>query len=61
MEYKSRHEDYLKNKTEAHTLNKKLMELQSDLSSKDERCSNLELQNSKLNQRCEVRFKDIKY
>ncbi|XP_051166692.1 girdin [Leptopilina boulardi] len=54
MEYKSRHEDYLKNKTEAHTLNKKLMEIQSELSTKDERCSNLELQNSKLNQRCEA-------
>ena len=56
MEYKSRHEDYLKNKSEAHTLSKKLMEMQGELSAKDERCSNLELQISKLNQRCEVRF-----
>lgn len=30
--------------------------MQGELSSKDERCSNLELQINKLNQRCEVCF-----
>ncbi|KOC65805.1 Girdin [Habropoda laboriosa] len=54
MEYRNLQEDYRKNKIETNRLSLKLTEMQGELSSRDERCSNLELQINKLNQRCEV-------
>ncbi|XP_029042151.1 girdin [Osmia bicornis bicornis] len=54
MEYRNLQEDYRKNKIETNRLSLKLTEMQGELSTKDERCSNLELQVNKLNQRCEV-------
>ncbi|KAK1117749.1 hypothetical protein K0M31_015690 [Melipona bicolor] len=54
MEYRNLQEDYRKNKIEANRVSLKLTEMQGELSSRDERCSNLELQINKLNQRCEV-------
>lgn len=56
MEYRNLQEDYRKNKIETNRLSLKLTEMQGELSTKDERCSNLELQVNKLNQRCEVRI-----
>ncbi|XP_076244739.1 protein girdin [Calliopsis andreniformis] len=53
-EYRNLQEDYRKNKIETNRLSLKLTEMQGELSSKDERCSNLELQVNKLNQRCEM-------
>ena len=58
MEYRNLQEDYRKNKIETNRLSLKLTEMQGELSGRDERCSNLELQINKLNQRCEV-LKDI--
>lgn len=54
IEYRNLQEDYRKNKIETNRLSLKLTEMQGELSSRDERCSNLELQINKLNQRCEV-------
>lgn len=54
MEYRNLQEDHRKNKIETNRLSLKLTEMQGELSSRDERCSNLELQINKLNQRCEV-------
>nr|XP_012146107.1 PREDICTED: daple-like protein isoform X1 [Megachile rotundata] len=54
MEYRNLQEDYRKNKIETNRVSLKLTEMQGELSSRDERCSNLELQVNKLNQRCEV-------
>ena len=54
MEYRNLQEDYRKNKVETNRLSLKLTEMQGELSSRDERCSNLELQINKLNQRCEM-------
>ncbi|KAG8041958.1 hypothetical protein G9C98_007262 [Cotesia typhae] len=54
IDYRSLQEDYKKNKIESNRLNLKLTELQGELSIKDESYSNMELQNSKLNQRCEM-------
>ncbi|XP_076661314.1 protein girdin [Halictus rubicundus] len=54
MEYRNLQEDYRKNKIETNRLSLKLTELQGELSSRDERCSNLELQFNKLNKCCEM-------
>lgn len=54
MEYRNLQEDYRKNKIETNRLSLKLTEMQGELSSRDERCSNLEFQINTLNQRCEV-------
>ncbi|XP_008543968.1 girdin isoform X2 [Microplitis demolitor] len=54
IDYRSLQEDYKKNKIESNRLSLKLTELQGELSIKDESYSNMELQNSKLNQRCEM-------
>lgn len=56
IEYRNLQEDYRKNKIETNRLSLKLTELQGELSSRDERCSNLELQFNKLNKCCEVRL-----
>lgn len=56
MEYRNLQEDYRKNKIETNRLSLKLTEMQGELSSRDERCSNLEFQINTLNQRCEVQI-----
>lgn len=47
-------EDYRKNKVETNRLSLKQTEVQGELSIRDERCAALELQLSKVNQRCEM-------
>ncbi|XP_015438063.1 PREDICTED: girdin isoform X1 [Dufourea novaeangliae] len=54
MEYRNLQEDYRKNKVETNRVSLKLTEMQGELSSRDERCSNLELQFNKLNKCCEM-------
>lgn len=54
VEYRNLQEDYRKNKVETNRLSLKQTELQGELSIKDEKNSNQELQISKLNQRCEM-------
>lgn len=56
MEYRNLQEDYRKNKIETNRLSLKLTEMQGELSTRDERCSNLEFQINTLNQRCEVQI-----
>ncbi|KAG7203145.1 hypothetical protein KM043_010265 [Ampulex compressa] len=53
-EYKNLQDEYRKTKVETNRLSLKLTETQGELSTKDERCSNLELQMNKLNQGCEM-------
>ncbi|XP_044017516.1 protein Daple isoform X2 [Aphidius gifuensis] len=54
LEYRSLQDDYRKNKIETNRLSLKQTELQGEVSTKEERCANLELQINKLNQRCEM-------
>ncbi|XP_016840848.1 daple-like protein [Nasonia vitripennis] len=53
-QYRSLQEDYRKNKVENNRLSLRQTEMQGELSKKDDRLANLELQINKLSQRCEM-------